>query len=365
MQVPSKRKATRPATLADVGREAGVSAMAVSAVLNGARTSSRTAPETRRRILEAAEKLRYRPNAAARALAERRMNTIGVAAVFERNQLNQYFLEVFNGILETAAQHDQTTTVFTLHDWQKDWARLDRFCDGRIDGLILIAPKLTKEDVASLPTHTPSVGVHANLAVPRWVNLESDEERGSYEMVKYMIGAGHRRIMHLCGPRGLIGAERRISGFKRATSEAGIRRDNAIIVEAGYTTPEGYAALRGWMKANPGATMPQALFCANDGVATGCMEALAEFGLRVPADVSIAGFDDTLAARSTVPQLTTVRQPLHAIGNRAVEVLLERIDAMRDGTVERTAQNIVFSTELVLRGTVSPPPPREIPVPSF
>ncbi|PTY06346.1 LacI family transcriptional regulator [Opitutaceae bacterium EW11] len=365
MPVPSKRKGSRPATLADVGREAGVSAMAVSAVLNGARTSSRTAPETRRRILEAAEKLRYRPNAAARALAERRMNTIGVAAVFERSQLNQYFLEVFNGILETAAQHDQTTTVFTLHDWEKDSARLDKFCDGRIDGLVLIAPRLTKESVAALPTHTPSVGVHANLAVPRWVNLESDEERGAYDMVKYMIELGHRRIMHLTGPRGLLGVERRVTGFKRAMSEAGLRRENTIIVEAGFTTPEGYRALRDWMKASSGQKMPQAIFCANDGVATGCMEVLAEVGIRVPSDISLAGFDDTLAARSTVPQLTTVRQPLHEMGNRAVEVLLERIEASREGKIDRAAQNIVFSTELVLRGTVAPPPSQEIVVPQI
>jgi len=103
-QSPAKpTRARHAATLADVGREAGVSIMAASAVLNGAKTSSRISDETRVRILAAAEKLHYRANATARALVDRRMNAIGVATTLSRNELNQYFLEVFNGVIEAAA----------------------------------------------------------------------------------------------------------------------------------------------------------------------------------------------------------------------------------------------------------------------
>ena len=106
-----RKRSNRPATLADVGREAGVSAMAVSAVLNGARTSTRISRETRARIREAAIKLQYRPNAAARALAQRRMNTIGVAAVInEGGEFDHYFLEAFNGVIHSAALHNQTAS---------------------------------------------------------------------------------------------------------------------------------------------------------------------------------------------------------------------------------------------------------------
>ena len=118
--------------------------MAASVVLNAARTSSRIAPGTRARILTAAARLRYRPNAAARALADRRMNTLGVAAVVDGGELNLYFLGLFNGILAAAARHEQNTTVFTLADWERDAARLPGFCDGRIDGLILIGPVLSR-----------------------------------------------------------------------------------------------------------------------------------------------------------------------------------------------------------------------------
>jgi len=97
--------------------------------------------------------------------------------------------------------------------------------------------------------------------------------------------------------------------------------------------------------------LPEAIVCYNDSVAFGCLEVLAEAGVRVPQDVSVAGFDDTLAARTTVPQLTTVRQPLREMGQRAVEVLLKRIGHAADAS----ATPVVFPTELVLRASVGVP----------
>jgi len=263
--------------LADVGREAGVSAMAASAVLNGAQTSSRIAAETRQRILEAAARLRYRPNAAARALADRRMNTIGVAAAFNDTiELNNYFLEVFNGVITAAVQKEQNTTEFALHDWEKDAARLSGFCDGRIDGLILIAPVLSKKASQLLPDHAPFVSLHANSPLPGVINIESDEEAGAYQMVKYLIGQGHRRILHLSGDRGLLGAERRIRGYQRALAEAKIPFEESLLAESTFDARVGASAWNGWLARSVGQSMPQAIFCANDGIATACMEALAQ-----------------------------------------------------------------------------------------
>lgn len=359
MPRPSKKpKATRAATLADVGRAAGVSAMAVSAVLNGARTSSRISPETRERIQEAASKLAYRPNAAARALANRRMQTIGVAAVIDGGDLNHYFLEVFNGILEAAARHDQNATVFSLHDWARDPERLHRFCDGRIDGLILLAPAFHEDHVA-LPTHTPFVSIHANVALSGVLNIESDEERGAYEMTRRLLTLGHRKIMHLAGPEGLIGPTRRIRGYERALATQRAA-DAPQVLRAGFNASEGRDAMRHWIRRHGRAALPEAIFCVNDGVAIGCIEALAEAGLRVPDDVSVAGFDDSLAARMCVPQLTTARQPLRAMGERAVEVLLTRINKPAT-TAGSTDKAIVFPVELVTRGSVAAP--RKGPIP--
>src|SRR5882724_13512115 len=122
MMTSKKKGSPRAATLADVGREAGVSIMSASAVLNGPRTSTRFSAKTRDRVLAAAARLRYRPNATARALTHRRMNTLGVAAVFDVGELNHYFLEIFNGVVAEAVRRNQNITVFALHDWDTDGA---------------------------------------------------------------------------------------------------------------------------------------------------------------------------------------------------------------------------------------------------
>lgn len=352
-----KKHPRRAATLADVGRAAGVSAMAVSAVLNGAKTSSRISAETRARILAAAQRLNYRPNAAARALAARRMNTIGVAVVINDGELNTYFLEVFNGVLEAAAQHRQNTTVFTLHDWEQDArTRLPGFCDGRIDGLVLLAPRFTLETARTLPDHTPYVTVHGNTAIPGIINLESDEESGAAQIVRHLIQRGHRRILHLTGDRGFLGSERRIRGYQRALAEAGIKPDPDWIVDSEFHAPAGRRSMRAWLDTHAGQPPPDAIFCANDGIAVGVLEVLAEAGINVPGDISVVGFDDTLAARTTSPQLTTVRQPLRAMGRQAVESLLLQVETRHEHPTSEGQTSIVLPTEIVFRASVADRP---------
>ncbi|HOY54182.1 MAG TPA: LacI family DNA-binding transcriptional regulator [Opitutaceae bacterium] len=342
----------RAATLADVGRAAGVSAMAASAVLNQAKTSSRISPDTRARILAAAAKLNYRPNVAARALAARRMNTIGLAAVVDlQGELNHYFMEVLNGVIEAAARYDQNTTVFTLHDWHQEASRVGGFCDGRIDGLILLAPLMSEAQGRQLPLHTPFVALHANTPLPSVVNIESDEEAGFYNLVSHLIGLGHRRILLISGELSFLGAQRRKKGYLRALADAGIAPDPELQAAAGSSVDSGRLSLKQWLATHAGQPLPEAIVCYNDSVAFGCLEVLAESGVRVPQDVSVAGFDDTLAARTTVPQLTTVRQPLREMGQRAVEVLLKRIGHAADAA----ATPVVFPTELILRASVGVP----------
>ncbi len=359
---PKRKSRPRAATLSDVGRAAGVSAMAASAVLNGARTSSRISEQTRGKILAAAQKLNYRPNAAARALANRRMNTIGVAALF--GGVNQYLLEVFNGIVEAASANRQNATIFTLHSWQKEADRLPSFCDGRIDGLILVAPVLGREAGDALPKHVPFVSLHGNTPIPNVINLESDEETGAYEVVRHLTTLGHKRILHLAGPSHVVGAQRRLRGYSRALRDAGLKVDENLIVEAGFVQENGQQATREWLRRHKGQPLPHAIFCVNDGCAIGCMETLAQAGVRIPEDVSIVGFDDTLAARTTVPQLTTVRQPLREMGQRAVEILLEEI-VNRHAPSSMPPPPIVFPTALVHRASVARPAASSRPIPAL
>lgn len=347
------RKSRRAATLADVGREAGVSAMAASAVINGARTSTRISEETRARVMAAAEKLRYRPNATARGLADRRMNTLGVAATLVGDEPNQYFLEVFNGIIHGAAEAGQTTTVFTLGSWDEARERIPLFCDGRIDGLILLAPLLDADAALWLPEHTPVVSVHANHEIAGVVNLESDEEAGAFAMVSRLIEMGHRRILHIGGPEGTVGGDRRVKGYRRAHAVAGLVPPPDHVLRAGFSAADGRQALEAWLRRHRGENLPDAVFAVSDAVALGCIDTLMARGLRVPADISVVGFDDTVLARAA--RLATVRQPLSELGRRAVELLIARIEARRQDTVLRGPHNIVLPTETVPGATLAAP----------
>jgi len=353
---PRTRARKKAATLADVGREAGVSAMAASAVLNGARTTSRISDETRSRVLAAAERLRYRPDETARALATRRMNTIGIAATLLGSEPNLYFLELFNGVLQGAAAAGQNTTVFTLNGWGADAAqRISGFCDGRIDGLILVAPLLQADSSAWLPAHTPVVSIHANHPMQGVVNLEPDEEAGAFEIVSRLLALGHRRILHVGGPEGSTGADRRRDGYLRAHAVAGLQPPAGHVVREQLTFAAGRSAMNAWLDAHRGETLPEAVFACNDAMALGCIDALAARALSVPAQVSVVGFDDTLLARTS--RLATVRQPLQMLGRQAAEILIGQIESRHGGPAhaERLPQTIVLPTEVVPGATMAEP----------
>ncbi len=325
--------------------------MAVSSVLNGSKSSVRISEDTKRRIKEAAAKLKYRPNVAARALVNRRMNAIGAVIVMEGEELNHYFLEVFNGIVKGANLHNQNVTVFTLKTWKDAIQQLERAFDGRIDGMILIAPVVTEEFAKGLDPHMPCVSLHANALIDGVLNLESDEEEGAYQMVKALVDKGHRRIMHFSGPRGLIGAERRIKGYLRALEEGGIDFEEDLLKSMEFRDVEAKRVATEWLANHSKEQLPDAIFCANDHMAFGCIEALSNVGIRVPEDVSVCGFDDTLVARVAMPTLTTVRQPLNEMGAEAVSILMKRI--ADESSEKEKPKHIVFPTELIERNSTS------------
>lgn len=354
------RRSNAP-TLQDVAREAGVSAMTVSVVLNGATSSARVSEATRARILEAAAKLQYRRNAVAHGLSRSRMNALGVVATVEGGDPNLYFLEVLNGILAAAKEFRQNTTVFSLSNWEKEKRRIFQSCDGRVDGMILIAPLLSAETAREFPFHTPFVTIHSNLPLPHSCNLDVDNEGGAYAVVRFLIEQGHRHILHFAGDMAQAGVRQRCAGFLRALEEAGIPCGDESIVPGHYVVRSGKDRMEALLSRCSESDLPTAIFCASDAIAYGCLEALSATRLRVPEDISLAGFDDILTARMTRPPLTTVRQPFRRMGSRAVERLLEQIRAeeemppVAEDAQLRESFTEVFPVELVIRESVGPP----------
>lgn len=341
-------------TLADVARAAGVSEMAASSALNGSRKSSaRVSEETRERVLAAARQLGYRPNATARALASRRTNAIGIVATFQGEEPNLYFLEVFSGVIQGASAAGQTTSVFTLNHWKSAPAHLPAFCDGRVDGLILLAPRLQDDGATWLPSHTPMVSVQADRPVHGLANVESDDEGGAFKMVRALLEMGHRRILHVAGPPDFTGSNQRVEGYVRAHAEAGVKPPAGHVIHSPLTVEGGREALERWLAARRGKVLPEVVFGCNDAIAFGCIEALKARGLRVPEDVSVVGYDHTLMARWV--RMATVRQPLHELGRRAVELLMQRIEASIRAEAYTGPQQLVLPTEIVLGDTLAGP----------
>jgi len=350
-------KARRPGgvpTLADVAREAGVSKMAASAALNGNQGSSRVSAETRERVMAAVARLRYRPNANARALTYRRTHAIGFVTNLMGKVPNPYCMEVFGGVVQGAVAAGQTAAVFSLGSWDEAPTCIHTLCDGRVDGLVVLAPRLEDDGQAWLPEHTPMVSVHASRD---WrvggVNVESDDEAGAYKMVRQMLALGHRRILHVGGPAGYPGADQRVDGYLKAHADAGVTPPADHVVRAAFSVEGGVEAMEAWLQRHRGQLLPEVVFGGTDDIAVGCMEVLVSRGLNIPRDISIAGFDHTLLARSL--HMAAVRQPLHEMGQQAVEVLMQLIEATRQGEPYVGPSNIVLPSETVPGRTLTEP----------
>ena len=353
--------------------------MTVSVVINGTGSNTRVSDDTRHRIVDAAARLHYRPNAYARGLARRRMDTIGVVAVVDGHEVNLYFLEILNGVLEAATEHGQNTIVFSVKDWSPESLNVTQLCDGRSDGVIFIAPTLTAEFAKTLSQrHLPFVTIHSGSELAGTCNLDVKNEEGACVLVKHLISQGHRRILYLSGEVQGFDAMQRLSGYRRALAESRLPFDDSLVIPGTYSTWSGRQRMAAVLAQNLFLPFPTAVFCGNDSIALGAMEVLAENGIRVPDDISIAGFDDTLTARITTPQLTTMRQPFRQMGRRAVEVLLPQINpgrnddhlktnlpglekeeaagSVHDVPAQKLKRYEVFDVELITRGSVGPPP---------
>jgi LacI family transcriptional regulator len=287
------------------------------------------------------------------------MDTIGVVAPVYGG-IDLYFLEMFNGVMNEALLHDQSVNVLPIAGWGADApSRLLRYCDGRVDGLILVVPvHLERGFLASVRAHTPVVTIQATDPDPAVSDLEIDDEGGIHAMVTHLVSIGHRRIAHLAGDLSWPTGRSRLNGYRRALSDHAITYDpDLVLLPGNFTQRSGEErtarfldAVAGW----PEAARPTAICCANDATAFGCLTQLASRGIRVPQDISVTGFDDVLTSQSGETPLTTVRQPFMSIGARAVQIVLEEIQAQRRSEPAPEPRTERFGVTLKLRASVAP-----------
>lgn len=337
----------RRVTIVDVARHAQVSTTAVSKVLRNAYGAS---PEMRAKVRRAIEELGYRPLAAARGLRGQTY-TIGVMLPDIRNP---FFPEILDGITGCLADTDYQVLLGPGCNGEKEEARVtEAMIDRGMDGLVLVAPVSSRGHLEQVAGAVPTVVVGRHGRSALYDTVGDDDVAGASLVVQHLAELGHRRIAHIehheTDPTRSVEMPnaQRADGYRQAMRNLGL--DEEIdVVSTSYTQQGGYAGAKELL-ARP--QRPTAVFAGADIVAMGVLEAVAEAGLSVPGDLSVAGYDNTTFAALGPISLTSVDQAGGEIGRNAARLLLERIANRGKPSVQ-----VKLSPTLVTRRTTAAPP---------
>ena len=330
-------------TIKDVARQANVSVATVSRVFSGANV---VREETSRRIRDVAARLRYSPHGGARSLITSKTHTLGVLLP---DLYGEFFSEMIRGIDSAARQSGFHLLVSSSHSDSRELQSAIRSMRGRVDGLIVMSPDI---DVATLienlPDGQPTVLLDTTAKSSGIGSVCISNTRGAKEMVRHLIGHGHRRIAFIAGSARNVDSDQRRRGYRAALAEARIPLDRALELKGDFTEDSGFEAAKVLLRLSP---RPTAIFAANDSMAIGALSALREERIEVPRDMAVAGFDDIPIARHMSPALSSVHVPIAELGERATARLIAALEKPDDYSPRQE----VLRTHLVIRSSCGPP----------
>lgn len=324
-------------TLEDIARQAGVSPSTVSRVLNG---SKRVAEDKRALVLAAIEQHNYRPNPVARGLVRGQSMTVGVLM---QDISSPFFAQMISGIeqgLDRGAYRPMfASTHWRVENQENELRSLQLLLERRVDGLIVLASSIPDADLRAVAAEVPLIVVARLVEGLEEQCVYVDNQGGAYRATRYLLGLGHTRIAHIAGTPGHPDAAARVAGYRQALADAGIAVDERLIAEARLDEESGLAAVEELLARGERFT---AIFAANDQSAYGAMLGLFNHGYRIPADMSLVGFDDQFLSAYTLPPLTTVRQPSSEMGRAGAEGLLRLLN-------NEAPELPRFPTDLIIR----------------
>jgi LacI family transcriptional regulator len=327
----------------DVAKLAGVSQATVSRALSGGTVSAKT----RAKIIEAAKTVGYVPNLGARAMKTGRVNTIGVVVADLRNPFYPEILDALTSYLDAAGKK---VTLWNSDGPGND-AALEAINAGSVDGVIFTTVTEASAPLrAALRSHSPVVLINRTVDALGCDQVSSDNVAGGGTVAEYLVENGHREIAFIGGPSAASTARDRCRGFSERLTDAAVPLRPERLLQGPFSHDFGFSATTQLLRSeNP----PTAIFCSNDLVAFGALDAARAANVAVPRDLWIVGYDDIAMSAWPAFDLTTVHQPSRTMAEAGARALLDRID-------EPTApyRTLTFRSHLVVRGStgaVAPP----------
>jgi len=311
-------------TIKDVARRAGVSTATVSYVLNN---SGAVSEATRQRVLQAVKELGYRPSVIARGLQARESRMIGYSwRPMPPDQFNPILEKFIHSMAEAAERHDYHVLTFPSPvPYDEVTIYQDMIESGRVDGFILPHTNLNDRRIRYLlDVGFPFVAF--GRSNPEWDFpwVDVDGTDGMRQAVTHLLDLGHRRIACLAWPEASLTGQYRLEGYQTAMTEAGLPIDPAWIIRTENDYYHAYQATQSWL-ALPSDRRPTAVVALSDLMAIGVMNAAADAGLEVGPDLAVVGFDDAPITGYLRPSLTSLRQPIAEVGERAVTMLIQLV----------------------------------------
>ncbi|MGW4809681.1 LacI family DNA-binding transcriptional regulator [Kitasatospora sp. NPDC004272] len=334
-------RATARPTLEEVAALAGVGRGTVSRVING---SPRVSAKAREAVQTAIAELGYVPNRAARTLVTSRTDSIALVVPEAETRLfsEPYFSDIISGVSAELAETDMQLLLILVRN-QRERDRLSAYLTAqRVDGVLVVS--VHRDDplpglLESLEIPSVLAGRRGDLEPLSYVH--ADNAGGARMAVRHLLRRGCTQVATLTGPLDMEVAQARLGGYRRALEEAGHAYDEELVGLADFTEEGGRVAMRELLARKPEL---DGVFCASDVMAAGAMQVLRAAGRRIPDDVAVIGFDDSIVARHTDPPMTSVRQPIEEMGRTMARLLLDEIHERG-----RARRQVVLATELIVR----------------